>query len=205
MRAAALILIACFCVAAPTLFVLNGMRNAGIVATALASVDDPTLLDLDGKWFEVASNMPDGVLVVIFTRSDCPISNRYAPEVRRLWDDFHPRGVEFWLVYVDPKEAPEDVRKHLHEYEYPCAGYRDPYHNLATITGATVTPEAVVFDRSHKIVYRGRIDDLFVDFGRSRSEASTHDLEDAIAATLEGRPVAEPETKAVGCIIADLK
>ena len=114
-------------------------------------------------------------------------------------------GSNSCLIYVDPRETPEAIRTHLKEYEYPCEAFLDPEHQLVAATRATVTPEAVVFDAQRKRVYRGRIDDLFVDFGKSRSEASTHDLEDAILATLDGRPVAEPETKAVGCIIADLK
>lgn len=205
MRAAGLILIGCLLLAAPVLFYLNASRNLDIINSALAAIDDPILEDLDGKPFDVVANFPDGVLVVVFTRTDCPIANRYAPEIRRLWEKFQPSGVEFWLVYVDPQQSREAVRKHWDEYEYPCTAYLDPHHNLATLTGATVTPEAIVHDRNRRIVYRGRIDDLFVDFGKSRPQATTHDLEDAIAATLEGQPVVEPVTKAVGCYIADLK
>jgi hypothetical protein len=40
--------------------------------------------------------------VLVFVRTDCPISNRYAPELRRLQDRFAPRGMAFWLVYPDP-------------------------------------------------------------------------------------------------------
>ena len=56
-----------------------------------------------------------------------------------------------------------------------------------------------------KIAYRGRIDNWYSELGKSRSAATTHDLADAIEATLAGRPVAEPVTKAVGCYIEDLK
>jgi hypothetical protein len=71
--------------------------------------------------------------------------------------------------------------------------------------GATVTPEAAVFDGNWNIVYRGRINDQFEDFGKSREKPTTHDLRDAIEATLTGRKIAEPNTKAVGCYIDDLK
>jgi hypothetical protein len=143
--------------------------------------------------------------VVIFTRSDCPISNRYAPEVRKLYESFHPRGVGFFLVYVDPRQTPESIREHLAKFEYPCPALRDPRHTLAAHTGATVTPEVVVFDRAERITYRGRISDLFAGLGRARPVATKHDLRDAIEATLHGQPVAEPVTKAIGCYISDLK
>lgn len=142
---------------------------------------------------------------MIFTRTDCPISNRYAPTVHDLVAAYHARGVEFKLVYVDPKETPATIRRHLREYQYPCSGMLDPLHELVEITGATVTPEAVVFDSQRKIAYRGRIDNLYVRFGEARPEPTTHDLANALDDVLAGRPVAVAETKAVGCYIGDLK
>lgn len=161
------------------------------------------LLDLDGRPVDLWQS--DAVTVVVFTRTDCPIANRYAPDVRRLYEAYRPRGVEFALVYVDPTESPEMVRAHLRVYGYPCRGLRDPGHALVAHCGVTATPEAVVFARDRSMTYRGRIDDRYVDVGRPRSEPTTRDLADAIEATLAGEPVARPRTEAVGCPIADLR
>ena len=162
------------------------------------------LLDLDDQPFDLWKTQA-AVKVVVFARSDCPISNRCAPEIRRLYDAYQSRGVEFYLVYVDPREQPEAIRRHMREYEYPCQGLRDPKHTLVAHCGATTTPEAVVFDQNHTMVYRGRVDDRYVDFGQARAEPTTHDLADAIESTVLGRSVANPRTQAVGCLIADLK
>lgn len=164
------------------------------------------LVDLDGRSFDLRQGGADWIAtVVVFTRSDCPISNRYAPTVKKLHETFQPRGARFFLVYVDPNEGPAEIRRHLAEFHYPCPALRDPNHSLVVATGATVTPEAIVFDKAHAIVYRGRIDDLYASYGRSRDAATTHELADAIEATVAGRPVAQAVTKAVGCPIADLK
>ena len=161
---------------------------------------------MDGRPFDLWQGYDDSsVTVVVFTRSDCPISNRYAPTVRKLFDAYHPRNVRFYLVYVDPDEGPESIRRHLKEFDYPCPGLHDPAHTLVAATGAKVTPEAVVFDSRREIVYRGRIDDLNASFGQSRDEATTHELADAIDAALAGLPVPDPFTKAVGCAIGDLQ
>jgi hypothetical protein len=53
-------------------------------------------------------------------------------------------------------------------------------------------------------VYRGRIDDRHVDFGRSRPEATTHDLDHALDELLDGHPVSNPRTRAIGCYIGEL-
>ena len=70
---------------------------------------------------------------------------------------------------------------------------------------AKVTPEAAVFTPSGQMVYRGRINDQFVDFGKTRPEPTSHDLVAALEATLNNHPVPTPTTKAIGCFIADLE
>jgi AhpC/TSA family len=182
-------------------------RSTALAATPTSAQETKPLrlLNVDGQPFDMWQGDASMATVVIFTRSDCPISNRYAPDIRQLYESFHPRGVDFYLVYVDPHEQPEAIRTHLREYEYPCPGLRDPEHTLVAATGATVTPEAVVFNGERKMVYRGRIDDRNSDFGKANSVVVKHDLADAIEATLAGQPVAEAETKAVGCYIGDLE
>ncbi len=73
------------------------------------------------------------------------------------------------------------------------------------MTEARVTPEVVVFDANDEQVYRGRIDDRFVDFGKTRAAATSRDLEQALEATLAGREIARPTTRAVGCFIPQLR
>jgi hypothetical protein len=67
-----------------------------------------------------------------------------------------------------------------------------------------VTPEAAVY-ASGRIVYHGRIDDRYVDLGLERPSPTVHDLGDALAAVLAGRPVKHPVTQPVGCFIADFR
>lgn len=181
------------------------LLNAGIVLGGQTATKNLRLLELSGKPVNPLQAANLNATVFIFVRSDCPISNRYAPEVRRLYDKFSSRGVAFWLVYPDPKEAPAAIRQHLKEYEYPFGALRDPSHSLVTLTGAKVTPETAVFVGAGKMVYHGRIDDLYVDFGKARRAPTTHDLEQVLEAILAGKPVHEASMPAVGCFISDLK
>jgi hypothetical protein len=142
-------------------------------------------------------------IVFLFTSVDCPISNRYAPVVHRLSDTFAPKGVAFWLVYPNPAETPSAIRKHLQAFDYPVHALRDPKHELVKLLKVTVTPEAAVYDRKGRQVYRGRIDDRYVQLGLERPAATEFDLQNAIVATLAGMPVRVATTPAVGCFIAD--
>jgi hypothetical protein len=54
------------------------------------------------------------------------------------------------------------------------------------------------------LVYAGRIDDQWVDFGKARPAPTRRDLQEVLAALVAGdRPTPE-RTAAVGCFIADL-
>ena len=131
--------------------------------------------------------------MLLFTAVDCPISDRYAPEVRRLAARHGADGVRFWLVYANAGETPAAARAHAAAFAYGLPVVLDPAATLADRAGQTVTPEAAVFDAAGRLVYHGRIDDRYVDFGVDRPAPTTHDLADALAAVLAGRPVAHPD------------
>ncbi len=144
-------------------------------------------------------------IVFLFTSTDCPISNRYAPEVRRIAERFARHGVVFRLVYPSPSEGAPAIRDHMKAFSYEGAtdALRDPRLALVKFAGATITPEAAVY-AGGRVVYRGRIDDRYVDLGLERPAPTQHDLADALAAVVAGKPVRQPTTQAVGCFIADL-
>jgi hypothetical protein len=151
---------------------------------------------------------PAGIkaIVFLFTSTDCPISNRYAPEVRRLATRFGPKGVLFKLVYPNPADDRRAILEHMGAFAYAGAtqALRDPKHALVKFAGVAVTPEAAVY-AGGRIVYHGRIDDRYVDLGLERPAALVHDLADALSAVVAGEPVKNPVTQAVGCYIADFK
>ena len=143
--------------------------------------------------------------VLIFVSVDCPVSNRYAPEIKRLHDEFTARGLRFRLVYPNPLDDEAAISRHLQEFGYPPIAERDRDHRLVKLAGASVTPEAAVFDARQRLVYRGRIDNRFVELGRERPAATEHDLRNALTAALAGKPATLTRTQAVGCFIADMK
>ena len=71
--------------------------------------------DLDGHPVDPLAG-PAPVTVLVFVATDCPISNRYVPELGRLRARFEPAGVAFWLVYPTAEESPAAIVKHLREF-----------------------------------------------------------------------------------------
>ncbi len=141
--------------------------------------------------------------MLVFVRTDCPVSNRYAPLIQQLSSQYAARA-KFWLVYPNGAESAEVISQYLQNYGYHLPALRDPGHSLVTRARVRVTPEAAVF-RAGRLLYHGRIDNWYQDFGRRRSAATTHDLDDAIRAALAGRAPATSTTQAVGCYIADIQ
>jgi thiol-disulfide isomerase/thioredoxin len=140
--------------------------------------------------------------VLVFTATDCPVSNGYAPEIQRVCAAYAARGVRCLLVFEDAGVTADAVRAHLSDYRYgamPAA--LDTGGRVAARVGATVTPEVAVVDRAGAVRYRGRIDNQYVAIGRQRRTVTVHDLTDALDAVIAGRPVAVPESQPVGCAI----
>src|SRR5262245_30931004 len=183
-------------------FVLSWLIACAAVAHGQVRIESPEGGEVD----PFKSQNGTKAIVFLFTSTECPISNRYAPEVRRLAAKFAPQGVAFRLVYPDPADKRDRILAHMTSFVYAGAteALRDPKHALVTVTGVTVTPEAAVY-AGGRVVYHGRIDDRYVDLGLERPAATVHDLDDALSAVLAGRPVEHPVTQAVGCYIADFK
>jgi AhpC/TSA family len=186
------------------------VRSAPLVAALLTFCGDcthhaaPEATDVDGHAVEPFAGAPH-VTVLAFTSAQCPISNRYAPELGRLYAEFAPRGVRFYLVYPLASESEAEVRDHVRAYRYPFPALRDPGRSLVVRAGASVTPEVAVFAPGGELAYRGRIDDRQVDFGRTRAEPTTHDLELALEAVVAGHAPEVPSTLAIGCSIPPVR
>ena len=161
--------------------------------------------DLNGQAVSRLSTPGTEAIVLFFIASDCPISNRYLPEMQRIENKFAALHVAFWFVYPNVRETSEAVRRH--EAAYGAEGHilLDPHHKLVAITHAKVTPESAVLVPEYgsaetlRTVYHGRIDDRYLEIGRERPAATQHDLERAIVDVLQHRFVQPPDGSAVGC------
>lgn len=154
--------------------------------------------DCDGKVHTPLTPPDMKAAVLIFILPDCPISNAYAPEIKSLCADYQSKKVAFYLVHADPDVTAAQAKAHAREYALPCPVLRDPQHLLVKHTGVTIAPEVAVLSEG-KVVYRGRIDNWYVDLGKRRGEPTVRDLRNALDAVLNGKAVANATTKAIGC------
>jgi hypothetical protein len=164
-----------------------------------------TIADVHGKTQRPFFAAPNTAAVVFFVTNDCPVSNGYAQEIRRICEAYKGKA-SCTLDYVDPTLKPETVSKHFEEFghgDYPAV--IDTKHVLVKASGAKVTPEVLVVKPGGEIAYRGRIDNKYEALGRARRVITVFDLRNAIDAVLAGKTVESARTSPIGCFITPLE
>lgn len=187
------------------------MTSAGLLALAVLSASQPVepppvgvaglrLTDVSGAIHVLGRDDGARPFAVVFMSTDCPISNRYVPRLNTLAIEARSLGVEFFGVISDPAIDRQQARQHAHEYAVTFPVLFDASGTLARRLKPEHVPEAFVVARNDRLVYRGRISNLFAALGTPRRRATTNELGDALAAVAGGKPVAKPRTETVGCI-----
>lgn len=160
------------------------------------------VLDHMGKVHALSSDSDHVARVFVFLTDECPVSKSYIPTLRRLsqqWQQATPR-IALYGVWADATTAPQDIAKFAEEYEVEFPLLLDIDRALGKELQPRHVPEAFVLDSDEQLIYRGRIDDTHTDLGRRRAQPTVNDLADAVAATIEGKPVVPSETTAIGCL-----
>jgi hypothetical protein len=143
---------------------------------------------------------PAGVSVVVFTCNHCPYALAWHDRIQDVARDYADRGVR--VLQINPNDAVKHPRDSLAAMQARVAAgeFASPYlhdetQEVARAWGAKTTPDVFVTDGSG-VVYRGAPD---ADHGDPSLNAAW--LRAALDDVLAGRPVANPETKPVGCSI----
>lgn len=145
----------------------------------------------------------DKPFVVFVLGTDCPISQKYIPTIKALYQSLGER-VDFIGLFPGYFTI-EEVAAFTKEYGLGFNCYVD--HDMKAIAGiqATVTPEAFLCTPDLRCRYSGAIDNWFYSLGRYRTNPTDHYLKDAIESVLAGIPVKTTATEAVGCVIQQIR
>ncbi len=135
----------------------------------------------------------------IFVTSECPIAQRYTPEINRIIKAYG--GVSnFQFQYEDVGVSQASLDKHHKEYKIGCGFTLDKDHSLAKALKVKTVPTAVVRDLKGNVLYMGRIDDAYGRDFRWHPAKQT-DLRNALDAVKKGVPVKVKSTKVIGCAL----
>src|ERR1700733_7685494 len=79
------------------------LLRLGLIALATTTT---LAVDLDGRPVTQLAPAGSRAVVLFFAASDCPVSNRYIPEIQRLTRQFEPSGAGFGLFIPTPEIVP---------------------------------------------------------------------------------------------------
>ena len=142
-------------------------------------------------------------LLVAFICNHCP----YVKHIRAGWAqlarEYVAKGAAIVAISANDAEAYPDDSPALMTQEAREAGYNFPYlydetQEIARAYKAACTPDFFVYDREHKLIYRGQM-----DTSRRHTEipVTGEDLRRALDAALENRAVEGPQKPSIGCNI----
>ena len=162
----------------------------------------PLLLLLLLQLFSAGPAVAPRATVYVFLADTCPISQAATLPLRQLQAQYAAQGVRFVGVFPAKETTPASLAAFARTYQLTFALQADKGHRLTKRLHARITPEAVVVGSDGRTtLYQGRLNDAYAGLGRHRPVVRHHELADALADVMAGRPVAVSRTEPVGCFI----
>ncbi|MVP02468.1 thioredoxin family protein [Paenibacillus lutrae] len=161
---------------------------------------DFNLPGTDGDTYSLDSFRHAKVLVIFFASNVCPYVRGSEDITRRTAEQFTEQGAAFVAINsnsasTNPDDSFDKMVERMEEKKFPWAYLHDADQQTALAYGALRTPHFFVFDEQRRLVYTGR----GVDNPKEISEIKENNLQEALGAVINGKPVSTPLTNPIGC------
>lgn len=214
-------ILACLILSIPVLGRAQGRNVVRAAEMDQAALAHPTLAigsqaphfflpGVDGKRHRLSDYKDSPLLAIVFTCDHCPTAQLYEGRIKKLVEDYRPKGVAFVAIqpnapaaaslhelnYTDVEDTLDGmiIRANYRHFNFPYL-YDGDTQSVAQAYGPKATPHIFLFDRERKLRYEGRIDD-----NQRESLVKIHDARAALDAMLAGHPVELPHTPVFGCV-----
>lgn len=166
---------------------------------------DFKLKNIDGKMVSLSDFKKAKGFIVVFTCNHCPYAKKYEDRIVALDKKYKEAGYPVIAINPnDPNVQPEDGFQQMITRAKE-KGFTFPYlvdegQKVYPQYGATKTPHVFILQKEgakNIVKYIGAIDNNYDD----PNDVSEHYVQDAMAALLNGKPVANAKTVAIGCTI----
>jgi peroxiredoxin len=178
------------------------VKTASTMRTLGTPAPDFSLLNIDGQMVS-NKDFAGQPLLVIFMCNHCPFVKHVATELARLGMDYLPRGVAIVGINSNdtsahPEDSPEQMVHEAEQRGYPFPYLFDEDQVVAKAYQAACTPDFFLFDKQHKLYYRGQLDPSRPKAGDT---SDGRDLRAALDALLAGKSAPEKQIPSIGCNI----
>lgn len=166
---------------------------------------DFRLQNVDGKMISLADYKDAKGYLVIFTCNTCPYAIAYEDRIIALDKKYRPLGVPVIAINpnnpeIQPGDSFGNMKARASEKGFTFPYLLDEGQEIFPQYGAQRTPHVFLLEKTRQgleVRYIGTIDDNYA----RPSAVKTRYVEDAVDAMLDGRPIAVPTTRAIGCSI----
>ncbi len=161
-----------------------------------------SLPDTDGNEVSLR-DLQGNPLLIIFLCNHCPFVKHIADELAALTTEYADKGIAVVGINSnDIERFPEDglieMKQEKKSRQYTFSYLLDDSQEVAKAYRAACTPDFFLFNKSHKLVYRGQFDESRPGNGIA---VTGNDLRRAMDEVLEGRPVFADQQPSIGCNI----
>lgn len=165
-------------------------------------MSDFTLKDAYGNEYKGSEQYGDRGLLIAFTCNHCP----YAMAVWQRFIDLanHANNLRINTLAINPnihpdypQDSPEEMKKKIEQWGLPFPYLIDETQEVARKFKAQCTPDIYLFDKDHKLIYHGRIDDNWED----ESKVTKEELRDTLNNHAAGLPITNDQKPSMGCSI----
>jgi peroxiredoxin len=150
----------------------------------------------DGKIHAHSEFKKDTPFLVMFICNHCPYVIAIEERLVQLGRDLQSARIPVIAISSnDAQKYPEDSFEKMKLKKFPFPYLFDESQEVARRFGAVCTPDFFVFGRSHKLAYRGRLDDNWKD----PAKVTRRELYQAIMDLAAGKEISLPQTPSMGC------
>lgn len=150
-----------------------------------------------------SADLENAPVLVAFICNHCPFVKQIAPAFAEFTREYMDRGLAVVAINSNdwdshPDDSPDRMREEVRRHDYRFPYLMDETQDVARAFDATCTPDFFLYDRGHRLAYRGQFDDSRPGNDKPVTGA---DLRAAADAVLEGRQPDPDQTPSLGCNI----
>ncbi|MEC3907376.1 thioredoxin family protein [Tamlana sp. 2201CG12-4] len=171
-------------------------------------------LGTNAPYFELPDTVSDQVVnlnslkgkkgtVIMFICNHCPFVIHVNKEIVSIANSYEKYGIAFVAISSNdvinyPQDAPEKMKIHAKNEDYPFPYLYDESQAIAKAYDAACTPDFYAFDKNLELRYRGQLDNSRPGNGLP---VTGEDLRHALDCLIEGNENKSIQKPSIGCNI----
>ncbi len=179
---------------------------AGVSSTMLelgTAAPDFSLPDTTGQLVSLADYKQAPATLVVFMCNHCPYVKHIANQFAEFAREYQAKGVAVVGVNANdvsthPDDSPGKMAEAAKKIGYTFPYVYDETQEVAKSYRAACTPDFFLFDKDHKLAYRGQFDGSRPG---NKVAVTGEDLRMALDAVLQDQPVPTEQKASMGCNI----